>query len=77
MKTFYSKFLPALMVLFIPFFAQAQITGPSSVCTGASISLFDPNSFGSWSSSDIGIAGVDGGGNVFGVNGGVAEIYYV
>ena len=76
MKTFYSKFIPALMVLFVPFLAQAQISGPGSVCTGASISLSDAHSFGSWSSSDVGVANVDGGGNVFGINGGVAEIYY-
>ena len=78
MKTFYSKALLALFVGFTPFIAQAQISGPSTLCTGSTIVLNDPNtSFLSWQSSDPSIASIDGFGNVSGINSGSVVISYL
>ena len=66
------------MVVLAPFFAQAQISGPTSVCAGSTISLTDANSsiFSSWQSSDVGVASVDVSGNVSGISAGTAVISY-
>ena len=78
MKTRYTKVLSALLVMFVPFFAQAQITGGSSpVCSGTGMSLSDINPFatgGSWSSSDNTVATVDGSGNVTTLGAGSVDI---
>src|SRR5271166_4232581 len=76
MKRFYNNVFIALMVVFIPFFAQAQISGSSSVCVGSSIPLSDLNSGGIWGSSNALVASVDGSGNVSGVAAGIAVISY-
>ena len=52
------------------------ITGPTSVCVGATISLADATAGGSWSSSATAIATIDASGNVRGVAGGSATITY-
>jgi hypothetical protein len=52
-----------------------SITGSTSVCTGASITLTDPVPGGTWSASN-GHATVTGSGEVTGVSGGVDTIMY-
>jgi uncharacterized protein YjdB len=52
------------------------VTGASSVCVGASISLSDTVSGGSWTSSNSSLATVDGSGLVTGVASGSATISY-
>ena len=51
------------------------ITGPPSVCTGASISLSDATAGGAWSTAS-GSATVDGSGHVLGISAGSATITY-
>ena len=53
------------------------ITGPSVVCTGATITLADTSAGGSWSSSSSTLATVSGGGVVTGVATGLVTISYV
>ncbi|MBE2290807.1 MAG: Ig-like domain-containing protein [Chitinophagaceae bacterium] len=53
-----------------------SVTGSSSVCVGASVSLSDTVSGGSWTSSNGAIATVDGSGVVTGVASGSATISY-
>jgi hypothetical protein len=52
------------------------ITGPDSVCVGATITLSNPISGGIWSSSDMLIADVNATGNVTGMATGNAVISY-
>lgn len=52
------------------------ITGATSVCIGASISLSSSVTGGSWSSSNTGIISVDSSGSVTGVSVGTATISY-
>ena len=54
----------------------APISGSSTACIGASISLVDDSTGGTWSSSDNTIATVDGSGNVYGVSSGTSTISY-
>ncbi len=55
----------------------AVISGPSSVCVGATISLTDSTTGGGWSSSNITVASVSSSvGNVTGVSAGTAVITY-
>lgn len=76
MKKLY-KVLTALSVFFVPFFAQAQISGSSSVCVGSNIFLNDPNAPETgWLSGNSSIATVDNFGNVTGVSAGVVVISY-
>ncbi|GAA4467966.1 hypothetical protein GCM10023093_24680 [Nemorincola caseinilytica] len=56
--------------------SPGTITGPSSVCVGSSISLSFPLTGGTWTSSDIAVATVTGGGSVTGISGGTATISY-
>ncbi len=56
--------------------APAAITGTSSLCAGAIVSLSDITSGGTWSSVSTGIATIDGSGNVTGVSGGTSLISY-
>jgi len=51
------------------------ITGPSTVCAGASINLSDAAAGGTWS-TDNAFAGVTGDGEVIGVSGGVDTVKY-
>jgi len=53
------------------------ITGIAAVCTGATTTLIDGTSAGTWSSSSTGIATVDGIGTVTGVTPGTATIAYI
>ena len=53
------------------------ITGPSVVCTGATITLTETSTGGSWSSSSGTLASVSGGGVVAGVATGLVTISYV
>ncbi len=53
-----------------------SISGPSSVCQRASISLTASVSGGTWGTSSASIATVDAGGVVTGVSGGMANIIY-
>ena len=71
-----SKIIFALTVLFIPFFAQAQITGNTSVCIESITSITDANTHGIWSSNDNSIATVDASGNVAGEAAGATTISY-
>ncbi len=59
-----------------PFPVVGTISGPATVCTGAVISLSDTTAGGTWSSSAIAVATVDGLGTVTGVSGGSATILY-
>ena len=55
----------------------APITGSATVCMGLITSLSDAIPGGTWSSSNSGIAVVDGSGNVSGVAAGTATISYI
>ena len=57
-------------------FAVAGITGPTAVCSGASITLADSTAGGSWSSGSTSIATVSSTGVVYGVAAGTAVISY-
>jgi Concanavalin A-like lectin/glucanases superfamily/Bacterial Ig-like domain (group 2)/NHL repeat len=52
------------------------ISGPGSVCAGSTVTLDETVSGGVWSSSDVTVATVSGGGVVSGVSGGVVTISY-
>ena len=54
----------------------AAITGAAAVCTGATITLSDATAGGTWNSSNIALASVDGSGNVTGIAGGSVTISY-
>ncbi len=56
--------------------APAAITGPSTVCAGATITLSDATPGGAWSSGTPSHATVSSGGVVTGVSAGVVDIYY-
>ncbi len=58
------------------FLTAGTITGPSSICGTGTILLADATTGGVWSSGNIGIATVDGSGNVTGVSNGVDTISY-
>ena len=64
----------ALSVLTTP--TVGAISGPASVCTGATISLADGTPGGTWSSTAAGVASVDASGTVTGTGGGTADISY-
>ena len=53
-----------------------SISGPSAVCAGATITLSDTTSSGTWSSSSTSVATVSSGGIVGGVAGGIDVITY-
>jgi len=55
----------------------SKITGPSSVCVGATIALTDSTSGGTWLTSGTSIATVSSGGVVTGMAAGVVNIYYL
>ncbi len=63
-----------MTVLIAP--AVAAISGANSVCVGASITLTDVTTGGSWTTTNASIASVDGSGNVYGVSVGSANISY-
>ncbi len=63
-------------VTVLPLPNAGTITGPTTVCTGASMTLTDATGSGSWSSSSIATATVDASGNVFGVAAGSVDITY-
>ncbi len=52
------------------------ITGPSTLCVGDSITLYDSISGGTWSSSNTSVAIPTGGGSIYGVAAGSAIITY-
>jgi len=52
------------------------ITGPTTVCAGSIITLSEGNTGGLWSSSNTGVAAVDGSGNVTGLSPGTTNITY-
>ncbi len=54
----------------------ATISGATSVCAGATILLADATTGGTWSSSDVTIATVDGSGHVLGVTASALTITY-
>jgi len=57
--------------------APGVITGTSTVCVGSSVTLGNSLSGGAWSSDNIAVASVNAStGQVFGVSGGTASIYY-
>ncbi len=56
--------------------ALASITGPSTLCDGAIITLSDATTGGTWSSSTIPVATVSSGGVVVGLISGVTTISY-
>ena len=58
------------------FLTAGSISGAGSLCAGATITLADPASGGTWSSSSTGVATVGTGGIVTGVSGGVTTISY-
>ncbi len=55
----------------------APITGKNALCKGATTTLFDPTTGGTWSSSDSTIASIDATGNVTGLATGSAVITYI
>ncbi len=55
--------------------APGAITGAATVCAGSEITLSDGGG-GTWTSSNTGVATVDGSGDVWGANGGTATIAY-
>jgi trimeric autotransporter adhesin len=55
----------------------SSISGSSTVCVGATITLSDATSGGTWSSSNTSVATVNAAGVVTGVSAGVVNIYYV
>lgn len=57
--------------------AVAAVTGSSSVCEGATISLSDATADGTWSSSNTSVATVGSSGTVTGLSGGTAAISYI
>lgn len=60
----------------VPLDVAGTISGPSSVCSSASVVLSASGSGGTWSSSAPAIAGVDASGNVTGLSAGTATISY-
>ncbi len=56
--------------------APAAISGPSSTCAGSTITLSDPTTAGTWTTSNAGIATVSSSGVVTGVGAGVVTISY-
>jgi len=54
----------------------APISGPDSVCSGQTITLFDATTGGTWNSGTVAIATVSSTGTVTGVTGGVVDISY-
>ncbi len=54
----------------------SPITGPTTICTGASITLSDVSSGGVWSSDNTPVASVSGLGVVSGLSAGTANISY-
>lgn len=67
-----------LFTVFTAFFAHAidPITGPSTVCTGATITLSDGTSGGTWSTA-VGAAGtIDASGVLTGISAGVVTVTY-
>ncbi len=56
--------------------AIGSITGPSSVCSGSTITLSHATSGGTWGSSTVSVATISSGGVVTGVSPGVATISY-
>ena len=58
------------------FLTAGTISGPTSVCSGVNITLTDPATGGTWSSSNTTIAKVGATGIVTGVSGGTDTIYY-
>jgi len=70
------KLILSLIISCISFVSFAQITGPSSVCVGSTISLTNATTGGTWSSSNNTIATVGSTGIVTGVSSGVDIITY-
>ena len=56
--------------------SAGTITGPTTVCTGSTITLSDATSGGTWSSSNTATATVTSGGTVTGVSAGTVNITY-
>ncbi len=56
---------------------SSKITGPSTVCVGATITLTDSTSGGTWLTSGTTTATVSSGGVVTGIAAGVVNIYYL
>ena len=56
--------------------APAAISGANNVCIGASVSLSDATTGGTWSSSNTAVGSVDGSGNVRGIAAGTTTITY-
>lgn len=59
-----------------PFLSAGTISGPGTVCVGATITMTDPVPGGTWSSSNTSIATVGTSGIVTGVGGGIDTIRY-
>ena len=56
--------------------SAGTITGPTTVCTGSTITLSDATAGGTWSSSNTAMATVTGSGTVTGVSAGTVNITY-
>ena len=56
--------------------SPAAITGPSSVCSGSSVTLSETTTGGAWSSSNAAIASTTGSDIITGVSAGMASIIY-
>jgi len=54
----------------------SPISGPDSVCSGQTITLFDATTGGTWGSGTVAVATVSSTGTVTGVTGGVVDISY-
>ncbi len=77
MRGFLARILAAWLLLCICFTANAQISGPSSVCTGSTITLTNPTTGGTWNSDNTAVATVDlTTGDILGILAGTATISY-
>lgn len=54
----------------------SALSGGNAVCVGSTLSLSSTSGGGTWATSDVGIAGVDAGGNVTGNDAGTVTITY-
>jgi uncharacterized repeat protein (TIGR01451 family) len=76
MKTMY-LFFTCILVSFYSYAVVGPITGPTTLCSGTSITLSDTSAGGTWSTDSTTIASIDAGaGTLHGIAAGIATISY-